>query len=147
MVNSLFNLDDCIAFITCQSGKIFADVLERKLAGYKVTRSQWIAMHYIYNCHNLTQRDLAEKMSVSQPTVVRFLQSLEFKGYLKRLSGEKDKRIKQLELTEEGVKVYLDFLPVVEEFQANTLSGISRDDLDTLKSTLDTMIKNAQASI
>ena len=50
-------------------------------------------------------------------------------------------------MTEEGVKVYLDILPVVEEFQANTLSGISRDDLDTLKSTLDTMIKNAQASI
>ena len=147
MVNSLFNLDDCIAFITCQSGKIFADVLERKLAGYKVTRSQWIAMHYIYNCHNLTQRDLADKMSVSQPTVVRFLQSLEFKGYLKRISDDKDKRVKQLELTEEGIKVYLDILPVVEEFQANTLAGISQEDLNTVKNTLDTMIRNALVNV
>jgi MarR family transcriptional regulator for hemolysin len=143
----LFNLDDCIAFITCQSGKIFSDVLERKLAGYKATRSQWIAMHYIYNCRNLTQRELADKMSVSQPTVVRFLQSLEFKGYLKRISDDKDKRVKQLELTEEGIKVYLDILPVVEEFQANTLAGISQEDLNTVKNTLDTMIRNALVNV
>jgi DNA-binding MarR family transcriptional regulator len=86
-------------------------------------------------------------MSVSQPTVVRFLQSLEFKGYLKRISDDKDKRVKQLELTEEGIKVYLDILPVVEEFQANTLAGISQEDLNTVKNTLDTMIRNALVNV
>lgn len=143
LVTGLFNLDDCIAFMTCQSGKIFADVLERELAPHKATRSQWIAMHYIYNYRNLTQRELADKMSVSQPTVVRFLQILESKGYLKRSGANEDKRVKQLELTEAGVKVYLDILPAVEKFKTDTIAGISQEDLETLKNTLKAMIKNA----
>lgn len=139
----MFDLDDCLAFITCQSGKIFADALEKALVPYNVTRSQWIAMYYIYGSENLTQRELADKMSVRQPTVVRLLQALEAKGYLQRSGTDEDKRVKQLELTAKGTQVYLDMLPVVEKFKNDTIAGISQKDLGILKEALSTMIKNA----
>ena len=142
MEDKVFNLDDCIAFITCQSGRVFSDALEKRLIPHNITRSQWIAMYYIYGNKNMTQRELADKMGVKQPTVVRLLQTLEAKGYLDRLGTEQDKRVKQLGLTEEGTKVYLNIIPVVEGFKTNTISGISKEDLETIIRVLDQMMNN-----
>lgn len=139
----MFNLNDCIAFITCQSGKIFSDALEKELTPYNITRSQWIAMYYIYEGENITQRELADKMSIKQPTVVRLLQTLEMKGYLRRSGIDTDKRIKQLALTEEGTKIYMNSLPAAEKFKNYTTAGISEQDLETIKRVLKTMINNS----
>lgn len=138
----MFNLDDCIGFVTSQGGKILADTLEKELVPFNITRSQWIAMYYIYNGENITQRELAEKMAVKQPTVVRLLQTLEMKGYLLRSGIDADKRIKQLELTEEGTETYLNSLPTAEELKNKTIAGISEQDLETMKKVLDIMIRN-----
>jgi len=42
----MFNLDDCMAFITSQSAKIFSEALERRFRPYNVTRAQWIVLYY-----------------------------------------------------------------------------------------------------
>lgn len=139
----MFNLDDCIAFITCQSGRIFSEVLEKELIPYNITRAQWIAMYYIYKGEKITQRELADQMGVKQPTVVRLLQTLEAKGYLQRSGVDTDKRVKQLELTEEGTKIYLSILPVAEKFKSDTIAGISDQDLETIKRVLNMMINNS----
>lgn len=139
----MFNLDDCIAFITCQSGKIFAEALEKGLRPYNITRAQWIAMHYIQGSKNITQRELADKMSVKQPTVVRLLQKMEAEGYLQRSGTYEDKRVKCLELTDKGDRAYHDILPVAEKFKNETVAGIDEKDLQTLKDALNIMIKNA----
>ena len=57
----MFNLDDCIGFVTLRSGKVLSDTLEKDLAPFNITRAQWIAMYYIYNGDNITQRELADK--------------------------------------------------------------------------------------
>lgn len=142
----MFNLDDCLAFVTSQSGKVFSETLEDKLRPYKVTRAQWIAMHYIYDCKDITQRELADKLSVKQPTVVRLIQALELKGYLQRSGSDEDKRKKYLKLKAQGVEVYKQILPVVEEFKKDTIAGISQEHLVILKDTLNLMIKNASSS-
>ena len=139
----MFNLDDCIAFITFQGGKILSNTLEKELMPYNITRSQWIAMHYIHEGENISQRELADKMAVKQPTVVRLLQTLETKGYLLRSGTNIDKRIKQLELTEDGMTLYRNSLPAAEGFKNDTIAGISEQDLETMKRVLDIMIKNS----
>ena len=142
-MDKLFQLDDCIAFITSRSAKIFAEALEREFRPYNVTRAQWIAMYYINTSESITQRELADKMSVKEPTVVRLLQKMESEGFLYRCGTDADKRIKQLKLTEKGMQIYCDLLPIAEKFKNNTIAGISQDDLDTLISVLQTMVDNA----
>lgn len=138
----LFNLDDCLAFITNQSAKLFAEALEIEFRPYNITRSQWIAMYYIYTNDFITQRKLADKMAIKEPSVVRLLQKLELDGLLCRSGTTADKRIKQLELSEKGIKLCCELIPVAENFKSNTVYGISEEDLQTFKRVLELMTKN-----
>lgn len=54
-----------------------------------------------------------------------------------------DKRVKQLELSDKGVQIYLDLLPVAEKFKDDTITNISEQDLQTFKNVLGVMVKNA----
>ncbi|MBA9084334.1 DNA-binding MarR family transcriptional regulator [Fontibacillus solani] len=138
----MFNLDDCLAFITNRSGKIFAEALENEFRPSRITRSQWIAMYYIYTNESITQRELADKMAIKEPSVVRLLQKLEFENLLYRSGSNTDKRIKQLELTAKGQQICLALIPTAESFKNYTVRGIPEEDLQTFQRVLNTMIHN-----
>lgn len=140
----MFDLDDCLAFITARSAKIFVAGLERRFRSYSVTRIQWIAMFYIHENKGITQRELADKMAVKEPTVVRLTRELEQEGIVFRMGSDTDKRIKRLLLTEKGERVYQEMLPVAETFKNDTISGIGSEELQTLKDVLNKMVENAQ---
>jgi len=140
----MFDLNDCMAFTTCRCGKDCADALERRLCYCEVNRNQWIAMHWIYTNRQLTQCDLAGRMSITEPSVARMLQKLDEMGYLQKHSDAGDKRKNLISLSDKGEDVYRKILPIVEKFKADTVSGISESDLQTLKATLEKMVKNAR---
>lgn len=139
----MFNLDNCFALITSRSAKIFAAALEKELKPYNVTRAQWIAMYYIYNNENITQRQLANKVSSTEPTVVRLIQKMEYDGFLYRMGSGEDKRIKYLKLTEKGLKTCVDLDPIVEKYKNDIVAGVSEDELQILTAVLDKMIDNS----
>ncbi|WP_300562298.1 MarR family transcriptional regulator [Companilactobacillus sp.] len=139
----MFKIEDYLAFITNQSGKLFSEALERDLRPYGVTRSQWIALYFIHETPLITQRQLAERMAIKEPSVVRLIQKMESDNYLIRVPDESDKRNKQLKLTDKGNKTCLTLLPVAEAFKDNTIRGISQEDLSTVMRVLNQMVDNA----
>lgn len=138
----MFNLDDCFALITSRSGKIFAKKLDEKLSSKGISRTQWIAMYYIHTSENITQKGLADKMAIKEPTVARMLQKMEFEGSLLRDGCNEDKRIKYLKLSDKGTKDFLKLMPIVEQFKNNTISNINETDLQTFTKVLNQMIEN-----
>lgn len=138
----MFNLDDCFALITSRSAKVFANTLDKQLSSLGMQRPNWVAMYYIYNNKNITQKGLADKMAIKEPSVARMIQTMEIEGLLYRKGNEKDKRIKYLELTQLGTKEFLRLLPVVETFKDNTIKGINEEDLALFKNIIDRMIEN-----
>lgn len=138
----MFNLDDCIAFITCKGAKDLADSLEKRLNNFNITRSQWIALYYIKNNYMLTQKQLADKMSLKEPSVVRLIDKMEIFGWVNRINNSNDKRMKSLILTDAGNEIETEMLEVVEKFKADVLIGISQEDLDIFKRTLGKMLEN-----
>ncbi len=144
MVSTMFNLDDCIAFVTCKGAKDLADSLEKRLNNFNITRSQWIALYYIKNNNMITQKQLADKMSLKEPSVVRLLDKMEMYGWVNRISSNDDKRMKFLILTNSGKEIETAMLDVAEKFKSDVLNGISLEDLDVFKSTLNKMLKNIE---
>ena len=144
MVNTMFNLDDCIAFVTCKGAKDLADSLEKRLNHYNITRSQWIALYYIKNNNMITQKQLADKMSLKEPSVVRLLDKMELYGWVNRISSNDDKRMKFLVLTDNGKEIETAMLDVAEKFKSDVLNGISPEDLDVFKATLNKMLINIE---
>lgn len=139
----MFNLDDCMACATSRGAKLFSEALERRLKPYNITRPQWTAIYYIYTCDSITQRVLADKMSVKEPTVVRLIQKMKQENILTFFGTDEDKRIKRLVLTDKGVCLFHKMLPVAEKFRNDTISGISEEDLQIFKDTLNIMVSNA----
>ena len=43
----MFQLEDCIAYITSRGAKTLAERLEDRFTGSGVSRVQWIAMYYV----------------------------------------------------------------------------------------------------
>ncbi len=144
MVSTMFNLDDCIAFVTCKGAKDLADTLEKRLNNFNITRSQWIALYYIKNNNMITQKQLADKMSLKEPSVVRLLDKMELYGWVNRISSNDDKRMKLLILTDSGKDIETAMLDVAEKFKSDVLNGISLEDLDVFKSTLNKMLINIE---
>lgn len=140
----MFNLDDCIACITSRSAKLLADCFEKRLNIYNITRTQWIALYYISINEIVTQKQLADKMSLKEPTVVRLLDKMEALGWVIRENSEKDKRAKLLKLTEKGQKIETEMLDVAEKFRNDVISGITPEELDNYKSVLDKMLRNIE---
>ncbi len=81
-------------------------------------------------------------MSLKEPTVVRLIDKMEVLGWVVRTTREDDKRIKLLELTEKGQKVETEMREVAEKFRNDVISGISAEELNSYKSTLDKMLCN-----
>ena len=67
----------------------------------------WI-IEYLYRHRDepVFQRDIEREFSITRSTVTNMLQLMERKGYIRRLSVPQDARLKQLVLTEEGVRFH-----------------------------------------
>ena len=67
----------------------------------------WI-IEYLYRHRDepVFQRDIEREFSITRSTVTSILQLMERKGYIQRLSVPQDARLKQLVLTEEGIRLH-----------------------------------------
>ena len=67
----------------------------------------WI-IEYLYRHRDepVFQRDIEREFSITRSTVTNILQLMERKGYIRRLSVPQDARLKQLVLTEEGIRLH-----------------------------------------
>lgn len=140
----MFNLDDCIACITSRSAKKIADCFEKRLNYYNITRTQWIALYYININKPITQKQLADKMSLKEPTVVRLLDKMEALGWVIRVNSDNDKRIKLLSLTDNGQQIEKDMLDVAVKFRNDVINDISSKELESYKSVLNKMLSNIE---
>ena len=67
----------------------------------------WI-IGYLYRHRDtpVFQRDIEREFSITRSTVTNILQLMERKGYIERRSVPQDARLKQLVLTEEGIRFH-----------------------------------------
>ncbi len=98
----MFDLDSCVCFITNKVSKMMADEFNDRLMKHGVTRVQWIAMYYLLKHGRLSQKELGEKMSIKESTVVRLIDRMEKEEYIGRKKDDKDRRISYIILTKKG---------------------------------------------
>lgn len=140
----MFDLEKCVAFVTNLASKTLSESLNNRLMKYNVTKSQWIAMYYIDKNNYLSQKDLAELMGASQPTITGILDRLEKQAYIERKEDANDKRRKVIGLTEEGKKINKKLTSIAEDFKNTCLEDISKKDQDTFLEILDKMVISAK---
>lgn len=92
----------------------------------------WIIGYLYANEHrDIYQKDLESEFCISRSTVTNILKLMEKKGYIERISVEKDARLKKIILTDKARKIqrqnYIDMHNMVE---TQLKKGISEEDME-----------------
>ena len=80
----------------------------------------------------LTVRDVTDKASLPQPTVSRWLRTLESKGLVRSLGNNKDRRHSNFALTAKGRQQAALIVRTARDHEAKVLSKFSSDEKQTL---------------
>jgi DNA-binding MarR family transcriptional regulator len=84
----------------------------------------------------LAPHQIAEKLIISRATITGLLDSLEKRGYVRRVPHRSDRRMLLIELTESGRQVAHDFRVRVHQQQKEWLAALSQEEQEELIAAL-----------
>ena len=82
---------------------------------------------------NISQRELAERLFVSESNVAQIIKRLEKNGLIYRVPDEDNKSRKVINLTEEGKKIYFDLINIIVEEEEKFFSNYDEENVVLLK--------------
>src|SRR4029079_18257536 len=91
------------------------------------------------------QNDLAAAVGIEGPTLTRHVDALERQGLVRRRQDPGDPRAVVVELTHAGHAAHARLLEVVIAFDRRLRSGISQEEVDTLRELLGKLEENVTA--
>ena len=92
----------------------------------------------------INQRELADRLELETPTLVRILDTMEGQGFVERRTAGSDRRAKEIYLTEDGKVAACEIETFASEIRMQVISGISESDLNTALNVIRTMQANLQ---
>ena len=107
------------------------NLIDAQLRPLGMTQARWLTLLYIARGGpDLLQKDLAERMGVEGPTLVKLLDALETAGLVTRQEAQSDRRSKTLALTPSARPIVDEIQRVVADSRRQLLGDISDDDID-----------------
>lgn len=122
--------------------RLHRSVVEHRLEGTGVYRSQHQILMYVSNNPNVSQKDLAKMYGVSGATIAVSLKKLEKGGYIKRMVDQDDNRCNQICITEKGRKVVEESILIFQRLESCMFEGFSEHDMNVLGTLLDRIYGN-----
>ena len=99
-----------------------------KEAGLDLTPVQFAAMSTVHEDPGIDQATIASRIAYDRATIGGVIDRLEQKGWVRRLTRKRDRRAREVRLTEEGLKIFQAALPVVRAVQVEILPGLSDEE-------------------
>jgi DNA-binding MarR family transcriptional regulator len=109
------------------------------------TFPQWAPLYKLHLGHATTVAELARECQLDTGAMTRLLDRLEAKGLCRRVRSVSDRRVVNIELTDEGRAAARQVPHVLCRVQNEALAGFSREEWVQLKSYLRRILDNAQA--
>ncbi len=112
---------------------------------YGLSVSEWRTMAILGRNQALSASEIVERSSMDKVNVSRAVQSLRKKEFLRRDIDGQDRRKSVLRLTEKGLAVFNDVIPLVRDVEAALIENLSAEEQQTLLSLMEKVQKNAEA--
>lgn len=95
----------------------------------------------------ITQRDLAEMLQVSRPTVTSMLQKMEKTGLIDRRTDERDQRLTHIHLTADGHEASKEMREVFSRLMHTSLGSMPDEDKREFARLLDSLSDSLNRSL
>ncbi|WP_439596019.1 MarR family winged helix-turn-helix transcriptional regulator [Falsiroseomonas sp.] len=117
--------------------------LQSRIQPSGATLGAWYFLRVLWEEESLTQRELAQRIGMQEPTAVIALRGMEEAGWIIRDRSESDRRKVHIRLTETGRALRETLLPEAKAVIAQGLEGMSEAEVATL---LD-LLRRARANL
>lgn len=124
------------------AAKATREAFERGLAGAGGSLGTWLVLNAVSAEGFLSQKALASRARVDGATISHHVDRAEGRGLVRRVVDPLDRRVRRLELTPEGKRLYKRLLAVARELDETMFAGVPAKDREALARTLDAVRAN-----
>ena len=126
--------------VNCAAGEI-----DKAFEPRGLTNAQWVPLFKLHHGAASTVAELARECQLDSGAMTRMLDRLEAKGLVSRVRSSEDRRVVNLELTDEGRAAALEIPQVLCKVQNAFLQGLSVEEWGQLKDMLRRILANGLA--
>jgi DNA-binding MarR family transcriptional regulator len=120
--------DESVGFLVRDLNRAIQRALQAKLAASGVAPGAWYFLRVLWEEEGLTQRALAGRVGMMEPTAVIALRGLERAGWIVRTRNPTDRRKIHVSLTPAGRALRERLLPLAHAVNAEVCRGLSAEE-------------------
>ncbi len=139
------DFEQSIGYWSHMVSRAFERALNEELAPHGITLRQSQVLGWLALDKELTQTQLADRLRIEPPTLVRILDRMEEAGWIARHSDPDDRRKKLIRATRRVKPVWERILECIHNVRARALDGIAPEDVQTTRQVLLQMHGNLRA--
>jgi MarR family transcriptional regulator, transcriptional regulator for hemolysin len=124
-------------------GRAFNDALAAQGGSIPI----WLILNALKSGRRRSQLELARNVGIEGPTMTRHLDGLEQSGLVERKRDPVDRRAVQVQLTRAGHALHGRLLKTVIAFNQQLRTGLTGDDVETLRRVLGRLRVNVSGSM
>lgn len=114
------------------TNRAFQARLRERVEPFGVASGMWYFLRLLWQKDGLTQRELSRRIGLMAPTAVAALNAMGRRGLVKRVKDTADRRKINVFLTERGMALRDQMLPLAHEINAEGLRHLSKEETKTL---------------
>ncbi len=137
-----YDFKESIGYSVAMAYRALRMALDAKLVRYGITFRQWQVLACLALEGKISQVKLAELIGVEGPTLVRILDRMEHKGWIKRNVSLRDRRQKLITPTKKVEGVWRKMTECAHGVRNNAVKGISSKDVVKLRRLLEKIREN-----
>ncbi len=133
-----------IGFMFKQINTIYEKDFNNLLRTVGITASQCAVLDYLFRSSEeaVTQRDIEKALSLRNPTVTGLLKRLDEKGFILSVPSEKDKRCKNIYLTEKAYDIQRRIESDRKKIDKRLTLGMTKKEKAALEKMLERVLYN-----
>jgi MarR family 2-MHQ and catechol resistance regulon transcriptional repressor len=134
------SLSQAVVLELLRTGNRLSSLGEELFRRFSLTAAQFNVLAVLeYVEGPLTQSDLSEELVVTRASVTSVIDRLESKGLVRRLAVPGNRRIRHVELTDEGVATFRNVEPHYREALSRALAGLTTEQKETCLALMRTL--------
>ena len=100
-----------------------------KYEEFDLNRSQASILFTLHQHSSMSQKELAERLNMTPPSITSAIRKMEQEGYIRRRQDETDQRVMRLALTEKGESCIENVKRVADEMHELIFRGMSPEEI------------------
>ncbi|MEM0140004.1 MAG: MarR family transcriptional regulator [Ferroplasma sp.] len=113
----------------------YGERIHEELSGLDISMNEYKVL-YIVHDKTVPMKYIAERLALAKGWITDIIDIMEAKGMVIRSRSVEDRRIINIEITEEGKKKYAEILSIIKNIIKKSLTGLNESEIKSLSDIL-----------